>query len=69
MSKEDTREEAGLDWSIRASDSEITRSKQGQSGRAVVVGESMERCEAVGDRSSYDSLVSVNLHVRYPALF
>ena len=43
--------------SIRASVQRVIQRKQGEAGRAVVVGRSMKRCEAVGDKSSYDLLV------------
>ena len=35
--------------------------KQGQAGKAVVIGRSMKNCEVVGGRSSYDLLISANL--------
>ena len=47
-SSEDTSKEAGPMESIRASNNESTRSKQGQSSGAAEVCRSMERCGAVG---------------------
>ena len=67
-SKGDTMRAAGSVKSIRASVQRKTVRKQGQAGRAVVIGRSMERCEAVNGRSSYNLLVSVNLLIRYSPL-
>ena len=51
--------------SVRASVQREIQRRQGEAGRAVVVGRSMERCHVVGSRSSNDLLISVDLLIAY----
>ena len=51
--------------SVRASVQKVIQRRQGKAGRAVVDGRSMERCDEVGSRSSYDMLISVDLLIAY----
>ena len=51
--------------SVRANVQREYQSKQGQAGRIIGDGRSMERCGTVGRRSSYDLLILVGPLIEY----